>query len=427
MKRQERILLASDLLQKGLSQRFVSRTVHLRHGTVSELQKGAHVTASPRGRPAKVSADVRAFIDMTLSDDASVSDSRMVELVRDKFHVTVGRTTVGRIRRQLRFFWRPPKVIQALTDEQKDERIEFCSWVLANQEQIPNLIFSDESRFELGPDNAWRRIKRGVLNRNCFAERNKFSRGVMVWGAIGPGYKSPLIRCSGGVDSAEYIAILSQSRMVPDLNARFGPTKWTFVQDGAPCHQSREVMTWLESTGVAVAPGWPPNSPDLNPIEMVWAVVKRALRAKPYDGRDLFDSVKEVWDALSQDSLDRLVNTFHRRCEQVLDVAGGSITPYLSGHRSPPTREVPPPLVWTPEDDEALARHYRRLGSKWTIIGNLLGKRPNGVKNRWRRLQQIRCNEQLRAEQPAPIPPIGLFPGVDDMDTTDFDDLITIR
>ena len=79
------------------------------------------------------------------------------------------------------FLWRPPKVIQALTDQQKDERVEFCTCVLQNQEQIINRI-SDESRFEFGPDNGWQRIKRGVLNEHCFAEQSKFSRGVMVWG-----------------------------------------------------------------------------------------------------------------------------------------------------------------------------------------------------------------------------------------------------
>ena len=70
---------------------------------------------------------------MTLMSHARISDSRMSELIKERFQLSVVRTTVGRIRRELRFLWRPPKVIQALTDQQKDERVEFCTCVLQNQ------------------------------------------------------------------------------------------------------------------------------------------------------------------------------------------------------------------------------------------------------------------------------------------------------
>ena len=133
----------------------------------------------------------------------------------------------------------------------------------------------------------------------------------------------------------------------------------------------------------------------------------QTLPAKPHDGRDLFNAVKEVWDALPKDILDRLVSSFHCRCEHVPDVKGASITPYLSGHRSSPTREVDPVLLWTPEDDDALERPYRTLGPKRTQIGRLLDKQPNAVKNRWIRPQQIRVDQLLRDEQPDPLPPTG--------------------
>jgi len=40
-----------------------------------------------------------------------------------------------------------------------------------------------------------------------------------------------------------------------------------FQQDNAPCHKAR-ICTVLK---------WPPESPDLNPIEHLWDVVEREL------------------------------------------------------------------------------------------------------------------------------------------------------
>ena len=178
-----------ELLEAGHSQRFVARVLHIGRDKVRAIANGQECpeAGKTRGRPAKLSQEVRIFVEANLRADATISDDKMASLVHERFGVPIHRTSICRLRRELRYFYRPPKVIQKLTQEQRDARIEFCRWVLENQDKIPNLIFSDESRFAIGPDNTWRRIKRGVLNETCFAPQNKFNRGVMVWGAIGPG------------------------------------------------------------------------------------------------------------------------------------------------------------------------------------------------------------------------------------------------
>ena len=54
-----------------------------------------------------------------------------------------------------------------------------------------------------------------------------------------------------------------------------------FFQDGAPCHTSKHSMGWLKDNGVKVLP-WPGNSPDLNPIENAWNVIKNRLKNRQF-------------------------------------------------------------------------------------------------------------------------------------------------
>jgi len=49
------------------------------------------------------------------------------------------------------------------------------------------------------------------------------------------------------------------------------------MQDNAPIHRSNKAQRWLQEHSVILLRGWPPYSPDLNPIEHLWFAVKKAL------------------------------------------------------------------------------------------------------------------------------------------------------
>ncbi len=67
--------------------------------------------------------------------------------------------------------------------------------------------------------------------------------------------------------------------MLPSADQLFNDSDFIFQQDLAPAHSAKSPKSWLNDHGVGVL-DWPANSPDLNPRENIWDIVKRKMRNK---------------------------------------------------------------------------------------------------------------------------------------------------
>ena len=73
---------------------------------------------------------------------------------------------------------------------------------------------------------------------------------------------------------------------------------------------------------------WPSNSPDLNPIENLWSIVKRNVEKKmPKNISDLQHFMIEEWNDIPQSTLIGLVRSMKHRCELVIE-SNGECIPY---------------------------------------------------------------------------------------------------
>ena len=103
------------------------------------------------------------------------------------------------------------------------------------------------------------------------------------------------------------------------------------MHNNASVHTARIVKAVLTRLSVYVII-WPPYSPDLNPIENLWALMKAEIyREHPElehapDTEEtlerLIDAAKQAWHAIDQAVLDRLASTMPNRVAAVLEAEG---------------------------------------------------------------------------------------------------------
>ena len=154
----------------------------------------------------------------------------------------------------------------------------------------------------------------------------------MFWAGIRHGVTSELTLCYGdpeakkkGVTPKVYKEILEE-----ELPKLMEPSI-IFMQDNASIHTSKLLKEWLKEMRFEVLE-WPAYSPDLNPIENLWGLLKRkiverypelgALPRSEASLKKLCDAATTVWLDFGQQLVDDLIDSMPRRIQAVIQSKG---------------------------------------------------------------------------------------------------------
>ncbi|KAK3855125.1 hypothetical protein Pcinc_038449 [Petrolisthes cinctipes] len=92
----------------------------------------------------------------------------------------------------------------------------------------------------------------------------------------------------------------------------------------APCHTAHIVKKWLSESEVEHIPVWPANSPDISPIENLWAIVKGKLRNEDTSTvTSLESALRRAWSSISMETVIKLIDsvlTIYRKSENIKDI-----------------------------------------------------------------------------------------------------------
>ncbi len=225
----------------------------------------------------------------------------MGELHKEWAGVKASRATTHRRVKEFGYSCRIPLVKPLLNHRQRQRRLTWAkekkNWTVA---QWSKVLFSDESKFCISFGNQGPRVWRKggeAHSPSCMKSSVKFPQSVMIWGAMSSAGVAPLCFLKTNITAPVYQDILEHF-MLPSADQLFKDADFIFQQDLAPAHTAKSTKSWLNDHGVGVL-DWPANSPDLNPIENLWGIVKRKMRNKrPKNADELKATVKETWASI---------------------------------------------------------------------------------------------------------------------------------
>lgn len=265
------------------------------NGTVGNLRKSGRINTA-------TNEEVAQNIAISLEENHNLSTTELANM-----HA-ISRRSVGRILKRERYYPYKIRLVQELSDDDFNRRLEFCESVMdiCNRDDnfVQNVVFSDEATFCLN----------GTVNRhNCryWSQNNPYwvqeahtqhSQKLNVWAGI---YNNRIIGpffLEGNLNGNMYLELLD-AQIIPALeeNGQLPNNIW-FQQDGAPPHYARIVRDRLNRTfpnrwiGRRGAIEWPPRSPDLNPLDYyLWGF----LKSKVYFNRP--DNLQELAERITQE------------------------------------------------------------------------------------------------------------------------------
>jgi transposase len=223
--------------------------------------------------PPKISEYYEKIILFETICNRAISCRALVTLLKNKYKVNISKSTISNFRRKigLKCMW--AKKRNKLTPEKILNRCKWCRRIQKVGLLEKNWVFSDESMFILNPTRQKIWQFPGENSDAVYQEYRGYPIKVMVWGAIGLGWKSEFIRVQGSQTAQSYTNMLHQNGIIPILDVQYQPGNYVWMQDGASCHTAKVSIEFLEYQNVHLLTGkqrWPPSSPDLNPIEQFW-------------------------------------------------------------------------------------------------------------------------------------------------------------
>ena len=319
------------LLKTGMTYEKISKQINVPVATVGRIAlkcKKNEIMERKRGSGRRSSLDQKdlEFIKTELLKNPKISAPKLNGQLQNVRKKHVSDQTVRNALHSLSFFGRVARKVPKLSIKNIKRRYELANewsnWVI---NKWNNVLFTDESKFNLfhsdGRVMVWRDVGKELENQNTVKTVKHGGQSLMVWACMSCKGVGNLEFIEGKMDAIKYRTILGRNLI--ESKEKLGlDDDFVFQQDNDPKHTSKISKEFFKKNNVNVL-DWPSQSPDLNPIEHLWAYMKTELsKLNSKNLKELKENIKNIWDNISEPLCRKLVHSMPNRCEAVVRAKG---------------------------------------------------------------------------------------------------------
>ena len=315
----------------GLKRRYIEKWV-------KRYQETGTVDDSPRSgrprvvQPRQVAPLVKAAAQLD-SVPAALAALQRKGLVPRWISVKTARRAVKRYLAK-----KAPRVRPVLSARTKAKRLAFCK----QRHLLKQVVAVDSTILTAGSFGSRRKVW-AKLGTTPVMQQVRKGQKLHVYAGITRYGATSLVRVTGttglvsrftkpggvekyrGVCAKEFQQVMRQ-HLVPDAkrilreNEQGAPV---FLLDGATPHTAADTRNFMRRRKIKYLKGWPPNSPDLNPIENVWGWLKRQVEMeKPGTGAALWRVARKKWKKVTPSKCSGYMRSFPRRLVKCIQKHG---------------------------------------------------------------------------------------------------------
>lgn len=323
------------LINQGLTQREVATVLNVPRSSMQYALRRYQETGSYTRRPG--SGGVRC---------TSVRDDRFIilEILRNRYltaveirqrlqivrGINVSERTVRRRMDEVNLRSRRPARGPELLREHRVARLRFArehaNWT---HEQWANVLFTDECRMALrapdGRQRVWRRRGERFLPITTTQTVSFHGGSIMVWGGVSSDARTELVVVSNRLNATRYVGEILQDHVLSYMGF-IGHDNFLLMHDNARPHTAQCVNEYLQEVGISKL-DWPARSPDLNPIEHIWDMLKRKVRSSacpPQTLTELRNAALAAWEDIPQVVIRNVIQSMPDRMQAVIRARGGN-------------------------------------------------------------------------------------------------------